>query len=89
MSARVNGGLHQSRGGAVILDFEAVSDVDSTGDAALADLKRTLAERDVGLLVARAPGPVRELMRVDGVEQALGTESIFPTVNDAVTTVER
>ncbi len=68
----------------VILDFAQVADVDSTGDAALADLRRTLGDRGVRLQLSRATGAVIELMRADGVVDALGPENIFPTVRDAV-----
>jgi SulP family sulfate permease len=71
----------------VILDFAAVADVDSTGDTALAELKRTLNDRGVRLVVARATGTVRELMRADGVVEELGPENVFPTVRDAANAV--
>lgn len=72
----------------VILDFAAVSDVDSTGDAALADLKRTLGERGVQLLLARTTATLRRLMRADGTVAAIGSDNVFPTVRDAVAALE-
>jgi sulfate permease, SulP family len=71
----------------VILDFAAVSDVDSTGDLALAELRRTLDTGGVRLVVARATGSVRGAMRSDGVVDALGPDSVFRTVHDAVAAV--
>jgi SulP family sulfate permease len=68
----------------VILDFAAVPDVDSTGDLALAELRGILDSGGVRLLLARATGSVRGMMRSDGVVDALGPESVFPTVRDAV-----
>jgi len=68
----------------VILDFEAVSYVDSTGSAALAALKDTLDDRGVVLAVARAMGAARDLLRRDGIVAALGEDHFFATVSDAV-----
>ena len=72
----------------VILDFAAVPEVDSTGDAALSDLRKTLAARGVRLLLARATGSVRGDMRADGVVQALDPDCVFATVRDAVATLD-
>jgi SulP family sulfate permease len=73
---------------AVILDFAAVPEVDSTGDAALADLVRTLDRRDVQVALARAMGSPRGLMQIDGVAAALAEGRIVPTVRDAVAALE-
>lgn len=73
---------------AVILDFGAVSDVDSTGSAALADMKRTLAGRGVQLLLAHPTGSVRRLMSLDGVVAAVGEDNVFATVRAAVAALE-
>jgi high affinity sulfate transporter 1 len=73
---------------AVVLDFAAVPEVDSTGDAALADLVRTLERRDLQVALARAVGSPRGLMRIDGVAAALGEGRIFPSVRDAVAALE-
>jgi MFS superfamily sulfate permease-like transporter len=67
----------------VILDFAAVSDVDSTGDAALEELKRTLEGRGIRVLLARTTGSVRGLMQSDGAVDALGPDAVFGTVRDA------
>jgi SulP family sulfate permease len=74
---------------AAILDFGPVFDVDSTGSAALADLKRTLDDRGVELYVVRATASVRELMRRDGVVAAIGEDRLLQTMRDAVAAVER
>jgi sulfate permease, SulP family len=68
---------------AVILDFEAVPALDSTGEAALAELKRTLEERKMQVVIARAAGDTREWLQSDGI--AAG--SLYPTVEAAVTTL--
>ena len=73
---------------AVILDLAAVPDIDSTGDAALADLVHTLEQRSLQVSLARAMGTTRGLMRIDGVVAAVGEERIFPTVRAAVDALE-
>jgi high affinity sulfate transporter 1 len=73
---------------AVVLDFAAVPEVDSTGDAALSGLRRTLETRRVRLLLAGATSSVRGDMRADGVVQALGPDCIFATVRDAVASLD-
>jgi sulfate permease, SulP family len=65
---------------AVVLDFEAVPDVDSTGEAAIAELKRTLEDRTIQVVIARPAGDTREWLQSDGI----GTGSLYPTVEGAV-----
>jgi SulP family sulfate permease len=65
---------------AVVLDFEAVPDLDSTGEAALAELRRTLEDRDMEIVIARALGDTREWLESDGI----GAGSLYPTVEAAV-----
>jgi SulP family sulfate permease len=68
---------------AVVLDFESVPDLDSTGEAALADLKRTLEDRGIRVVIARPAGDTREWLESDGI--AAG--SLYPTVEAAVRAV--
>jgi SulP family sulfate permease len=74
---------------AVVLDLVTVPDVDSTGDAALAELLDTLDGRGIEFAVARATASLRERMQTDGVVSVLGAERIFPTVRDAVAVLGR
>lgn len=74
---------------AVVLDFATVPDTDSTGDTELKELTRTLEQRGVQLVLARATATTRELMRIDGVIAAVGEERVFPTVRAAVDAVTR
>jgi len=70
-----------------ILDFEAVPEVDSTGDAALSDLRRTL-KIAVWTPPGRSYGSVRGDLRTDGVVQALGPDCVFAMVRDAVASLD-
>ena len=69
----------------MILDAEAISDFDSTAAEALETLDADLERRDVELWIARANGPLRELLRVTGLTQRLGVDNIYPSVRAAVT----
>lgn len=68
----------------VILDAEAISDFDSTAAEALENLDAELERLGVELWVARANGPLRQLLTVTGLTKRLGTEHIFPAVRAAV-----
>jgi len=68
---------------AVVLDFEAVPALDSTGEAELADLKRTLEERKLQVVIARAAGDTLEWLQSDGIAGG----SLYPTVEAAVATL--
>jgi sulfate permease, SulP family len=65
---------------AVVLDFEAVPALDSTGEAAIAELKSTLESREMQVVIARAAGETREWLQSDGI----GAGSLYPTVEAAV-----
>jgi len=69
---------------AVILDCEAIADVDTTGDDALRGLHEHLATHEIGLLLARVNDNVREFMRRDGVLARIGDDNVFPRIQDAV-----
>ena len=68
----------------VILDAEAISDFDSTAAEALENLDVDLERRGVDLWIARANGPLRELLTTTGLMKRLGTENIYPSVRAAV-----
>ena len=69
----------------VILDAEAISDFDSTAAEALENLDTDLERLGVDLWIARANGPLRELLTATGLMKRLGTENIYPSVRAAVT----
>jgi sulfate permease, SulP family len=69
----------------VILDAEAISDFDSTAAEALETLDADLERWGIDLWIARANGPLRELLRTTGLVQRLGEEHVFVSVRAAVT----
>ena len=72
----------------VILDFEAISQVDVTGAQTLRSVHDALETRGIRLIVARAKGSVRESLRRNGILEVLGEENLAPTVDRAVAAIE-
>jgi SulP family sulfate permease len=68
----------------VILDAEPISDFDSTAAEALETLDADLERAGVDLWIARANGPLRQLLTATGLMKRLGEEHIYPSVRAAV-----
>jgi sulfate permease, SulP family len=68
----------------IILDAEPISDFDSTAAEALESLDADLERAGVDLWIARANGPLRQLLEVTGLTKRLGPEHIYPSVRAAV-----
>lgn len=73
-----------SRANWVVLDSEAVIDVDSTGLQALRELISELAGEGVSLSIARARRRLRSTLDSGGISELVGAEHIHPTVRAAV-----
>ena len=69
----------------VVLDAEAISDFDSTAAEALENLDADLERRGVELWIARANGPLRDLLQATGLTARIGQENIYVSVRAAVT----
>jgi high affinity sulfate transporter 1 len=69
----------------VILDAEPISDFDSTAAEALDNLDANLQRLGVELWIARANGPLRDLLQVTGLTARIGQENLHPSVRSAVT----
>ena len=72
------------RPGTVILDFEAVGQVDVTGAEALRAVHDTLGTLETRLIIARAKSSVRGALLRDGVVEVLGEENFASTVARAL-----
>ena len=68
----------------VVLDFEAVSQVDVTGEQALQSVHDTLAALGVRLSIARAKSTVRDALRRSGTIDILGEDNLAPTIDAAL-----
>jgi MFS superfamily sulfate permease-like transporter len=70
--------------GTVVLDFEAVSQVDVTGAQTLESVHDTLDGLGIRLIVARAKSRVRDALRRIGTLDVLGEDNLAPTVDRAL-----
>ena len=68
----------------VVLDAGGTSTMDSTGAASLADVRAELAAMGVGLAIADAHGPLRDVLRRTKLDEQIGRDLQFPTVEAAV-----
>jgi SulP family sulfate permease len=69
---------------AVLLDASAITSVDVTGADALAEIIAELEERQVMVMVARARGPVRDMIRSTGLRELVPVEHQFASVREGV-----
>ena len=74
--------------GTVILDFEAISQLDVTGAQILRSVHDTLESRGIRLIVARAKSTVRDTLRRNGIIELLGEDNLAPTVDRAVESIQ-
>lgn len=74
----------EPRPGTVILDFEAVGQIDVTGAEALRSVHDTLHALEIRLIIARAKSSVRGALHRYGIADVLGQDNFAPTVNRAV-----
>jgi high affinity sulfate transporter 1 len=68
----------------VLLDFESVTDIDPTASEALTDSVAELHESNKVLGIARASAPVKDLLDLYGITEAIGTEHIYPSNRTAL-----
>ena len=69
---------------ALLIDAEAIYDLDTSAADTLEELRAELASSGVELLMARVHGPVRDMLRRSGLEESIGEERIYPTVRAGV-----
>jgi MFS superfamily sulfate permease-like transporter len=69
---------------AILVDSEAIHNLDITAAEMLKELASELADDGIELLFARVHQTVREMMQRSGVEDAVGPDHIYPTIQDGV-----
>jgi MFS superfamily sulfate permease-like transporter len=69
----------------LLLDAEAISSIDTTAAAKLADMHDELAEQGIILTVARAKSPLYKMLERTELTQRIGQDYFFPTIGSAVT----
>ncbi|RLE21818.1 MAG: hypothetical protein DRJ50_08595, partial [Actinobacteria bacterium] len=73
---------------ALVLDFEEVMAVDTTGSAAIISLFNYASRYDVELALVRVHSTIHELLELTGVIDEIGEQRIYDTIDDAVAGVE-
>jgi len=68
----------------VLVDMQAVTDVDVTAAEALSRLHEELEARGISLKIARANRPLRERLVRIGLGEHLGKRNLFPSVHAGV-----
>ena len=68
----------------VLLNFEAMGEVDLTGADALETLRAELEEQGIVLAIARLKQDPRDVLQPSGVLERIGAEHIFPTLPTAL-----
>ena len=66
------------------MDAEPINFVDTTAGDMLIKLHAELASRNIGFGLSRVRDPVRELLRRQGVEEALGAENFYDSITEGV-----
>lgn len=69
---------------ALVLDANAISDLDYTGSRAFGELVNGLREQGVSTVIARSSRLVHHDLKQSGLLKAIGPNRLFPTVEDAV-----
>ena len=68
----------------VLIDAEAISDVDSSGAQVLSELLDMLGDRDIALAFARVRTELRDELQGSRIEERIGAERIYLEVDDGV-----
>jgi SulP family sulfate permease len=67
-----------------LLDATAIPDIDSTAIEALMQVHEELREKGITLGIARANRPMRETMKLTGLEDLIGVDNFYPSVRTGV-----
>ena len=68
----------------LLLDAEAIPDIDTTAADTIRELHQELQENGILLAIARANKPLRETMRLTGLENLIGVNNFYPSVRKGV-----
>ncbi len=68
----------------LLLDAEAIPDIDTTAADTLKDIHQDLFQKGVTLGIARANRRLRETMRLTGLEDLIGASNFYPTIRTAI-----
>ena len=68
----------------LLLDVEAIPDIDTTAADTLRECTRELRERGITLGIARANRPLQETLRRTGLRDLIGADNYYPSVRTGV-----
>jgi sulfate permease, SulP family len=68
----------------LLIDAEAIVDLDTTAASMLSDLVEELRGRGIQVGVARASAPLRRMFQKTGLMEQIGSDCLFPMVSAAV-----
>jgi MFS superfamily sulfate permease-like transporter len=68
----------------VLVDAEAISDIDVTAIGMLAELEDELARSGIDLRIARMEAHVREFLHRASLEETIGSDHFYPSVQAGV-----
>jgi high affinity sulfate transporter 1 len=68
----------------VLVNAETMNNMDTTGTDQLIKLREELEKDGIQLAFAKVKDPVREMMRLSGAEEAIGTENFYASVSEGV-----
>jgi SulP family sulfate permease len=68
----------------LLLDAEAIPYIDTTAADTLKQIHQELQGKGITLAIARANKPLRETMRLTGLEDLIGAKNFFPSIRSAV-----
>lgn len=68
----------------LLLDMEAVPDIDTTAADTLKEIYQELLGKGITLAIARANKHLRETMRLTGLEDLIGAGNFFPSIRSGV-----
>jgi SulP family sulfate permease len=68
----------------IVIDASAINRLDSSADAALAEIAEDLEARGILLHLAGVKGPVRDTMQRSGLANRLGSRARYLSVDEAV-----
>jgi MFS superfamily sulfate permease-like transporter len=72
-----------------ILDAEAITDIDTTGEEALAQTVERLKKKGITFAIARASDPIPDLLKHYELLDLIGEDRVFPTNHAAVAAFAR
>lgn len=68
----------------LLIDAEAIVDIDVTATEALSTLQRELERKGIVMAIARANHPLQKMLKRAGLTERIGAEHFYPTVRTGV-----